>query len=456
LGGRPSHAGILFDVNASAPPYDLVIRGGEVIDPASAFLGPADVAVAGGRIAAVGRDLDPALARRVIDADDLLVCPGLIDLHTHAFAGGGFWGVDPDVVGPRTGVTTWVDAGSAGAFNIASLLTFADSRRTSRVVPFINISPVGLVAPTYELMNLDACDPDLVALAAATHPGQIAGVKVRMGIPIAGRHGLDPLRRARDAAERIGRPLMVHIAQGPPAIDAVLDLLRPGDVVTHAFTGLSMRLVDERGRLLDAVRSARERGVLLDLGHGSRGFTFGSAIAVLDQGVLPDVISTDVHQLSINGPMFDLTTCMTKLLDLGMSLDAVVSATTRRPAEILRMTDAIGTLAVGAIADITLLKVESGRFPLFDCDLQTRIAERRLVVAQTIYGGRPVEPPGPSLPEPWIQLTPAQQRYYDAPGRGALVDAIRDASELGTPPAPYGPAEAVLAEAERSFGLRRD
>jgi len=284
--------------------------------------------------------------REVIDASGQLVTAGLIDLHTHCLPGLTYWGVEADAVGSRTGVTTWVDAGSASPYMLPGVRRHIVEPATVRILSFVNISTVGLVAPNFELSRLEFCDVDAVAKAASQNPDLVRGIKVRMGYPTAAEHGVEPLRRALEAGRRVGLPVMAHIAYAPPGIAEVVDLLGPGDIVTHAFTGLSMKLIDDTGAIRAEVVRARERGVLIDLGHGTGSLAFDTAEALLGAGFVPDTISTDIHQVSIVGPMFDLPTTMTKLLSLGMPLADVVTATTSAPARVLGFEHELGTLRV--------------------------------------------------------------------------------------------------------------
>jgi dihydroorotase len=435
-------------------PFDLLVRGGHLIDPASRISEIQDVAVVGDRVVAVGKNLPTEGATTIIDAAGRYVTPGLIDLHSHVYPGATYWGVDPDSVGPRSGVTTWVDAGSAGAYTLAGLRDFADRREASRVFCFLNISATGLVAPSFELANIDNCDPDLVCRVASRYPGEIRGIKVRMGIPIASTHGLEPLRRAREAADVLGIPIMCHIASGPPSIGEILSFFHAGDILTHSFTGLSMRLVDQTGQALEAVQQARAGGVVIDVGHGSGGFSYETAESLVPAGFLPDVISTDMHQLSINGPMFDLPTCMTKFLHLGMSLEAIVEAVTARPARILGVGDILGTLAPGCMADVAVLTLEDGTFPMFDAQHRKRIVPSRLRCVQTIFGGKVVQPEQPGPPAPWVPLTERQAGYYADPQRGLnLADVITESAEMGVPAQASVDVDAVLRAAALSFGF---
>jgi dihydroorotase len=378
--------------------YDLLFRGGEVIDPGGGHAGRLDVAVRAGRIAAVGPELDGD-ARTVVDAAGRIVTPGLVDLHTHVFPGAGYWGIDPDPVAWYTGVTTWVDAGSAGAYAIDGLRAYA-SARDVRVAALLNIAGAGLAARTGEARDLADCDPDLAADAVARHRDLVRGVKVRIDREVVGGNGVESLRRGVAVGAACRVPVMVHIGAAPPALDEVFALLRPGDIVTHCASGIA-------NPLGPAVRAAHERGVLFDIGHGSGGFAFDVLERQLAEGLRPHTISTDLHARSLYGPAFDLPTTMAKLLAVGWRLDEVVAAATVHPARALGL-DA-GTLALGARADVAVFAVQSGPFPVVDAHRRVRQAPARLVNEATYVSGRRLPARFPVPPPPWVPLSAAQR-----------------------------------------------
>jgi dihydroorotase len=380
--------------------FDLLIRGGEVVDPASGYSGVLDVALQGGTIAAVDREIPAESAALVVDAAGRVVTPGLVDLHTHVYRGVTYWGVDADALAASSGVTTWIDAGSAGALTLPGFREFIVEPATVRIRPFLNVSSVGLVAENHELANLAHVDVDLCRRLVELNRDLVVGVKVRMGTPTVGAHGVEPLRRALRVADECALPLMVHIASAPPGIDKVLGLMRPGDVLTHCFTGQSMKIVDVDGRLLEAARRAWDAGVIMDVGHGAGSFSFATSEALLASGRRPDVISTDAHQLSVRGPMIDLPTCMSKFLALGMSLPEVVRAATSRPAEVLGLE--AGTLRPGAPADVTVLTRGHGRFTFSDVEGDVREGRELLRCEQTIVAGQPLERRPAPPPAPWV------------------------------------------------------
>jgi dihydroorotase len=402
--------------------FDLLIKGGQVVDPGGGHQGMLDVAVVRDRIAAVDRDIPADSAARTIDAAGRLVTPGLVDLHTHIYRGVTYWGVDADSVGSRTGVTTWLDVGSAGAMTVQGFRDWIAEPARVRIYGLLNISYVGLVGPDYELANLAYCDVGIFRRAIDQHRDLMLGVKVRMGATTVGENGLEPLRRAVRAAEECGLPLMVHIAIAPPAVEEILPLLRPGDILTHCFTGQTMRIVDDEGRLLEAARRAWDSGVIMDIGHGSGSFSFETAEALLGAGRRPDVISSDIHQLSVRGPMFDMPTTLSKFLALGLPLTDAIRAATARPAEVLGLERQIGTLRPGSFADVALFELERGRFPFYDIHGAVREGGELLRSTLTIVGGRPLpllpEPP----PPPWIEPGPIWPEF-----QAGLVGVFREA-----------------------------
>ncbi len=377
--------------------HDLVLRGGRVLDPGAGIDERADLGVRDGRVAAIGAGLEGA---EVVDAAGLLVVPGLVDLHTHVLAGFSFWGVDPDEHAWTAGATTWVDAGSAGGYAIDGLAAVIAGRAAVRVLAFLNLSSIGLVAPTGELCDELHADEDLCAEMAERHPGFVVGIKARIDRFTVGDRGLEPLHAALRVADRTGLPLMVHIGHGPPDVDGLLDALRPGDVLTHCATPATMSLVDERGAVRPAARRAAERGVVLDLGHGAGAFSFAVAERLLADGLAPTVVSSDAHQLSVRGAMVDLPTCMTKLLHLGMALEDVVAAATTRPAAVIRRDD-LGTLRPGAPADIALLALDDEPVELVDVLGARRTADRRLRAVATFVAGQKLAVRPAPVPAPW-------------------------------------------------------
>lgn len=374
---------------------------------------PVDVAVHAGRIAATGENL-PRAAHRIVDVTGHLITPGLIDLHTHV--GPGYWGIEPDPIAWYTGVTTWVDAGSAGAYTVRGLRRAAETSAV-RIRALLNISAVGLAGRTGESRDLANCDVALAVDTIQENRDLFHGVKVRIDAETVGANGVEPLRRGIAAAQACDVPVMVHIGAAPPSLDQVLDLLRPGDLVTHCSSGIAAPL----GR---SVRAAAGRGVLLDLGHGSGGFAFDVLEAQLDAGIRPFTISTDLHARSLHGPVFDLPTTVAKLLSVGFTLRSAIEAVTVNPARALGLPG--GSLTVGDPADLAIFEVRAEPLPVVDAHRQVRTAPFRLINKATYVAGRLLPPRLPAAPAPWIPLTDAQ--------RTALSDRERRIRDLLTAP----------------------
>jgi dihydroorotase len=405
--------------------FDLLIKGGEVVDPGAGLSGRLDVAIVKDRIAAVEPGIPVESAWRVIDATGQYVTPGLVDLHTHIYRGVGYFSVDADSIAWRCGVTTWVDAGSSGAFTFPGFREFVIEPATVRVYAFIAISYLGMPGLNYdEYAALQSLDADVLGRVVNLNRDRIVGIKVRLGTGRSGYQGLEPLRRARTAADELKLPIMCHIATGPPAVEDILALMQAGDIITHSYTGQTERLIDGEGRLLDAARQARERGVLFDIGHGSGSFSFESAEALAKAGFWADVISTDIHHMSLPGPklqdplaqeiiarvkgdgtpQFTLLTAMSKFLFLGMPFAEVIRATTARPAEVLGLQGQVGTLRPGAYADVATFVIDEGDFPLFDIHGNQRRAHQMIRNARTLIGGQDMPHKEMPAPPPWIRL----------------------------------------------------
>ncbi|RCV49128.1 amidohydrolase family protein [Marinitenerispora sediminis] len=386
--------------------WDLLLHGGRVIDPASGSDGTADIAVRDGKVAAVGGGLPRTRAARTVDVSGRLVLPGLVDMHTHIGHGAGYWGLAPEPVAWRTGVTTWVDAGSAGAYTLAGLRRGVADPSPLRIHAMINVAGTGLVGRTGEHHVLENLDVATAAAVAADHADLVRGVKARIDRHTVGPHGLEPLRRARQLADHLGKPLMVHIGYGPPHLADVAPLLGEGDILTHCATGVAAGLVAD-GRPSETLLRLREAGVVFDLGHGAGAFDFNVLEAELAAGITP-VVSTDLHIRSVYGPAYDLPTVMGKAMAAGMPLADTVAAVTARPARALGLPS--GTLAVGADADIAVFEPQTGPFPAVDVHGGVREAPLRLVNTATYVAGRRLSPSTAEPPPAWVPLSPAQHQ----------------------------------------------
>jgi len=405
-------------------PFDLLIRGGRVIDPATGQDGTADLGVTGGRITASQPGLPDDNARAVIDAGGCLVTPGLIDLHAHVYWGGTSLGVDPDAMAAPSGVTTFVDAGSAGAGNFMGFRAHVIAPSRVRVLAFVNIAFPGIFGFSGRVM-VGECgipallDPVEAAACLAEHADIAIGVKVRTGAIAGAGTDILPLVRAIETAERAGLPVMAHIDKPPPGRAAVLERLRRGDVLTHCYRPAPNAPTDEEGRVLAEMEAARARGVLFDIGHGMGSFSFDVARAMLAQGFPPDVISSDLHLFCANGPAFDLAVCLSKFRALGLGLMETIAAATTRPAEWLGRPE-LGTLAAGTPADIALFREEPGEVTLTDSTGRAETGTARLVPQGIVAGGRWIANPAaegprdlsmPAAPETRTQTEIARARF---------------------------------------------
>jgi dihydroorotase len=370
--------------------YDLILKNGRVIDPASETDRVTDVAFVGGKVAAVGDNLNGAEDSR--DIAGLIVTPGLIDLHTHVYWGGTSLGIDADDFCRRNGVTTSVDTGSAGPGNFAGFRKHVIETAQARILAYLNISFAGIYGFSRRVMVGEAQDlrlmaPDDCIEVADKNRDVIVGIKVRIGRNAGGASGLAPLEIALQAADEVGMPVMCHIDFPPPNYADTVAMLRPGDVLTHAFRPFPNAPLSAQGKVLPQVLDARKRGVLFDIGHGMGSFAFKTARAMLANGFLPDTISSDVHALSINGPAFDQTTTMSKFLCLGMSLMEVVRASTINAARALHRPE-LGALTPGGVGDATILTLEDGRHDYVDVVGEHLIGAKRIMSKGVVIGGR--------------------------------------------------------------------
>jgi len=364
-------------------PYDLIVKGGRVIDPSVRLDAVRDVAVANGRIAAVEADL-AASAIETIDAAGKLVVPGLIDIHTHA-------GRVKD--GPSLcladGVTGFVDAGSQGADAIAEPVAIARSApQIARVL--VNIGRAGIL-PDGDTMNLARADVGAARDAIARHKDLIVGVKARLSRDVAGTNDLEVLKRAREVASQAGLQVMIHMGQTMTALPQLMELLRPGDVVTHMFAPPPNSIIDDRGRILPEVLAARRRGVWFDVGNGRTGhLRWDTVEKVMQTGFWPDTFSTDWTPEGRTAQVFNFPNVMSKFFDFGMPLDQAIARATVNASRVFEAFRDRGTLNVGAPADIALLELRSGSFEFVDNFTNTRTGHQKLFPAGTVLNGKRV------------------------------------------------------------------
>ena len=388
--------------------FDLLIRNANALDAGSGLAGKRDIGIRYGLIEAIEPTIAPERAQRVMDAGGKLVTPGLIDLHCHTYPYGSAIGIPADELVAHQCTTTVVSAGDAGANNFAAFRRFIVPASRTRQFAFVHIALAGLAGfPVPELFNIDYAQVDAAARAVGENADMVLGVKVRMSENVIARHGLEPLKRAIKACELSGVPakIMCHIGgvSDPALMSQILDLLRPGDVLTHCYSGAPNNAgeatnIVQDGKLLPAALAAKKRGVVFDIGHGGGSFDYTIAEAAIAQGCPPDTISSDIHVFSGNTPgMPYLPWVMSKLIGLGFTLPEVVSMTTAAPARVISRIPKHGTLQVGAPADLSILEIVEGPVSFVDTRNNTRQGKVYLRPAGTVVAGvafgRPYQAP---------------------------------------------------------------
>ncbi|MCC7282109.1 MAG: amidohydrolase/deacetylase family metallohydrolase [Acetobacteraceae bacterium] len=389
--------------------HDLLLTNARLLDPGSGLDQRGDIAFAGGKVAAIGGGLDRAQAKSVRDVGGAYVVPGLIDMHAHVYRDATALSVDADLLLRRSGTTTALDVGSAGAGNIAGLFSLVQPVTTCRLLGLVNIGHGGIFEtwpgchmPEVEdlrLLNVKAC-----AASVRKHRPFTVGIKVRIGRSSSGTAGAAPLHMAIRAAEMAADsdhpfvPVMVHLGgELPPRLEEIVDPLRPGDILTHCCSAKDNSVVAPDGKLRDAARRAKERGVVFDIGHGMGSFGFDACARMMDQGLVPDVISSDVHVGCVDGPAYDVLVTMSKFLFLGMSLPEIVRRATTTAAKAMGWPE-LGVLKQGGIGDAAVLEIADRRVTLTDSMGATRVAGRHLVCRGTVAGGRWIEADPSPLP----------------------------------------------------------
>ena len=380
--------------------FDLVVKGGEVLDPSQTLRARRDVGIRFGVVEALEGDIPADKALRVLDARGKLVTPGLIDLHAHVFPYGSAIGIPADELVPFQSTTTLVSAGDAGANNIAAFRRAIVGQTRARLYAFVHIANIGLAGfPVPELYNIDYAQTEAAAKAVAENADLVLGVKVRMSENVIAKHGLEPLKRAIRASEIAGggAKVMCHIGgvETPQLMSDILDLLRPGDILTHAYSGApnlanGFTNIVQDGKLLPAALAAKQRGVVFNVGHGGGSFDYTVAEAAMAAGAGPDTISSDIHVFSGNTPgMPYLTWVMSKFLNLGLTLEQVVAMATSTPARVINRGDKLGTLQIGAPADVSLLDVVEGPVEFVDTRGNKRQGTVHLKPAGAVLAGVP-------------------------------------------------------------------
>jgi len=380
--------------------FDLLIKGGDVLDPSQSLRGKRDIGIRFGLVEAVEVDIPEARAQRVLNADGKLVTPGLVDLHSHVYPYGSAIGIPADELVPHQCTTTCVSAGDAGANNFAAFRRFIVGQTRTRLYAFVHIANVGLTPfPIAELYNIDFAQVDACARTIAENADIALGAKVRMSENVIAKHGTEPLKRAIMACEQSGTggKIMCHIGgvETGALMSQILDLLRPGDILTHAYSGApnmagAFTNIVQEGKLLPAALEAKRRGVIFDVGHGGGSFDYTVAELAMAQGCTPDTISSDIHVFSGNTPgMPYLPWVMSKFMGLGYSLEQVVTMATWAPAKIINRAPKLGTLQIGAPGDVAIMELVEGPVSFVDTRNNKRDGKVYLKPVQTVTAGTP-------------------------------------------------------------------
>ena len=383
--------------------YDLLLKGGQVIDPETGLDGVQDIAVEGGVIAQIAPEIAASEASRVVEVGGAYVTPGWIDLHAHVFAGVARNGVDPDLAGVYSGVTTLVDAGSAGAATFAAFPTYLLPRCHTEILPFLHICQTGL-ATSPDIISEASVDVADTIATIGRHQGLIRGVKARMVSPALEIMGMKMPELAKQAARESGVPLMVHIGDtekryDPTVIRKLLPLLEPGDILTHYFTANPGGVLDANGKLVPEAREAADRGVWLDTAHGRMNFGFDVGRRIIEQGLLPHCISTDLTVPGRLNTVHSMAEILTRFLGLGFTLLQVVTMATANPARALGEAGRLGNLALGRQADITVFTIREGDWQVFDALGASLHVTRAVVPHLTVKRGATFAPDWG--PRPW-------------------------------------------------------
>ena len=372
--------------------YDLVLKGGHVVDPSQGIDKIQDIAFTDGKVSKVSDEIPGSDGNDVRDVSKSIVVPGLIDLHTHVYWGGTSLGIDADDFCRHNGVTTAVDTGSAGPGNFAGFRKHVIDKSDARILAYLHVSHAGVYAFSDRVMvgeskNLDLMDPITAIEVVNENRDVIVGIKVRLGRIASGVHGTIPYEYALQVAEETGLPIMVHIDEPPPSYAHIISRLRKGDILTHCFRPFPNTPIMANGKVLPEVLEARERGVIFDIGHGKGSFSFKVARLMLENNFQPDVISSDVHKLCINGPAFDQLTTLSKFLILGVPFYNVIEQSTVNAAKALNRPE-LGTFKVGSVGDVTLLRIDIGAYNYIDVKGETVVGDKKIELDGVVLNGK--------------------------------------------------------------------
>lgn len=403
-----------------SPRYELLLKGGEVIDPSQGLRGPRDVAFSDGKVAALGEDISRDDAGEVVDVSGKIVTPGLIDIHGHYFEHIVPFATAADRVCLPNGVTTTVDAGSSGWLHFEGFKEYILRREQTRLMALVNLSALGMMAPRRsigedfgptigisggpqtlldphsvgELQDLRFAQVEEAVQCIRDNPNIVLGVKIRIDHEISGLANTIPaLERARTVADMTGSFVMVHVARVPIPLAKVFEYLRPGDIVTHIFHSAENNVLDERGDVRTEVAEAKDKGIVFDIGAARRNFGISLSRAAIAQGLLPTTLSSDITKSRPQSPIvYNLPEVMTLYMSLGMSLEEVITATTLNASNAIGQTGQLGTLSPGAIGDATVIDFEKGSFVFDDGSGESVTSDERISPAATIKAGKVWQP----------------------------------------------------------------
>jgi dihydroorotase len=383
--------------------YDLIIKGGRVIDPAQNIDGIMDVAVDGGKIAKVAPDIPSKEAKRVRNAAGKIVTPGLIDVHTHVYDGVIENGVSPDDLGVKQGVTTVVDCGSAGWATFGGFPKYVIPNAKTTVYCLLHIGSFGL-SSTPELWYPEEINPAAFEACVVANPGLIRGVKIRVVGKLIASRGAEIVKIAKDTAKKVGLPLMVHIGDPNNWVPAtvtkdLLLLLEKGDILTHIYSGLQGGVLQANGKVLPEFDEARKRGVLFDVAHGRNNYNYSVARRMIAMGYLPDTLSTDTVRASLPGPVYGLMVTMSKFIALGIPFEKEIAMVTINSARTVHIDDRKGSLKPGMDADISVLELKSGKWRIPDFNNEVLNMDKMVTPFLTVKAGELITPKPVAWPE---------------------------------------------------------
>ncbi len=382
--------------------YDVLIKGGRVIDPAQNLDGALDVAINGDKIAAVSKDIPPQEGKQVIDAQGKIVTPGLIDMHVHCFDSIMKIALEPDVAGVKHAVTTVVDGGSAGHATFAAFTKHILPTARTSVFCFLHLCSFGLI-PEPELKDWDEVDLDAMAETIGANKGLIKGVKLRLVGKLVASAGIEVIKTAKKIAGQFGLPIMIHIGDVDKQVPATLtpeclSVMEAGDILAHVYSGNQGGVLRPDGTILPELKAAMERGVILDPANGRSNFSFAVARKCMAEGILPTVIGTDLNHRCLKDRTYSLPVNMSRFMALGLDLNQVVAMTTINTARAIREEDKIGSLKPGMAADVSILELQSGAWTLVDTPGESIKIDKLLMPITAIKGGKAIQAEPVALP----------------------------------------------------------